>query len=63
MFTSAPVLVIFDTGKPFEVYYNVSHQGLCCVLKQERREVAYVSRQLKVHERNPLTAMVFALKI
>ena len=42
--TSAPLLVIPDTGKPFEVYYDASHQGLRCVLMQERRVVAYASR-------------------
>ncbi|KAG2383927.1 uncharacterized protein HKW66_Vig0153100 [Vigna angularis] len=67
--TSAPVLIIPDTSKPFEVYCDASHQGLGCVLMQERRAVAYASRQLKVHERNypthdlELAAVVFALKI
>jgi len=67
--TSAPVLVIPDTGKPFEVYCDASHQGLGCVLMQERRVVAYASRQLKNHEKNypthdlELAAVVFALKI
>ncbi|WVZ19293.1 hypothetical protein V8G54_006615 [Vigna mungo] len=51
--TSAPVLVIPDTGKPFE----------------EKKVVAYASRQLKTHEKNypthdlELAAVVFALKI
>jgi len=50
--TSASVLVIPDVGKPFEVYYGASHEGLGCVLMQERKVVAYASRQLKVHEKN-----------
>ena len=67
--TSAPVLVIPDTSRPFEVYCDASHQGLGCVLMQERRVVAYASRQLKSHEKNypthdlELAAVVFALKI
>ena len=67
--TSAPVLVIPDTSRLFEVYCDASHQGLGCVLMQERRVVAYASRQLKSHEKNypthdlELAAVVFALKI
>jgi len=67
--TSAPVLVIPDVGKPFEVYCNASHLGLGCVLMQEKKAVGYTFRQLKVHERNypthdlELAAIVFALKI
>jgi len=67
--TSAPILVIPDVGKPFEVYCDASHLGLGCVLMQENKAVVYASRQLKVHERNyptydlELVAIVFALKI
>ena len=67
--TSAPILVIPDVGKPFEVYYDASHLGLGCVLMQEKKAVAYASRQLKVHERNyptydlELADIVFTLKI
>jgi len=66
---SAPILVIPDVGKPFEVYCDVSHLGLGCVLMQEKKVVAYASRQLKVHERNypthdlELATIMFALKI
>jgi len=61
--------MILDTGKPFEIYYCVSHQGLDCVLMQEKRVVAHASKQLKVHEKNypthnlELAVMVFTLKI
>ena len=34
--TSTLVLVIPNTGKPFEVYCDASHQGLGCVLMHER---------------------------
>jgi len=67
--TSAQILVILDVGKPFKVYYDASHLGLSCVLMQEKKVVAYASRQLKVHESNypthdlELVAIVFALKI
>jgi len=66
--TTAPILVIPDTAKTFEVYCDASYQGLDCVLMQEKRPIAYASCQLKVHEKNypthdlELVAVVFALK-
>jgi len=42
--TSAPILVILDVDEPFEVYCDASHLGLDCVLKQEKKAVAYTSR-------------------
>ena len=67
--TSAPVLAIPKSGEQFTIYTDASHQGLGCVLMQERRVIAYGSRQLKPHELNypthdlELAAIVFALKI
>jgi len=67
--TNAPVLTKPDTNQSFEVFCDASCQGLGCVLMQNKKVVAYASRQLKVHERNypihdlELAAVVFALKI
>ena len=63
--TSALVLTLPEGTKGFVVYYDASRVGLGCVLMQHEKVVAYVSRQLKVHERNypthdlELAAMVF----
>jgi hypothetical protein len=67
--TSAPVLVLPDLTKKFDIYYDTSHQGLRCVLMQEGQVVCYASRQLRKHEENypthdlELAAVVHALKI
>ncbi|XP_019184184.1 PREDICTED: uncharacterized protein LOC109179070 [Ipomoea nil] len=67
--TTAPVLILPSGTEGFEVYSDASKKGLGCVLRQNRRVIAYASRQLKVHEENYLThdlelaAVVFALKI
>ena len=67
--TSSSVLVIPDVTQPFQVYCDACIQGLGCVLMQDKRAVAYASRQLRVHEKNypthdlELAAVVFALKI
>jgi hypothetical protein len=66
--TTATVLILLDVHKPFSVYCDASYTGLGCVLMQERRVVAYSSRQLKIHEKNypthdlELAAVVHALK-
>ncbi len=48
----APVLILPDQTKDFQVYCDTSRHGLGCVLKQESRVVAYASRQLRPHEGN-----------
>ncbi|GKC30686.1 putative reverse transcriptase domain-containing protein [Tanacetum coccineum] len=60
----------FDWGtENFIIYYDASHKGLGDVLMQNEKVIAYVSRQLKIHEKNYTThdlelgAMVFSLKI
>ena len=57
-----------DITKPFDVYCDASKIGLGCVLMQEGKVIAYLSRQLKQHEQNYLThdlelaAVVLVLK-
>ncbi|GJX03860.1 putative reverse transcriptase domain-containing protein [Tanacetum coccineum] len=64
----APVLSLPDGVEDFVVYCDASNQGLGCVLMQRDKEIAYVSRQLKIHEKNYTThdlelgAVMFALK-
>ncbi|GKF91868.1 putative reverse transcriptase domain-containing protein [Tanacetum coccineum] len=66
---NAPVLALLDGSEDFLVYYDASCQGLGCVLMQRGKVIAYVSRQLKIHEKNytthdlELDAVVLALKI
>jgi hypothetical protein len=42
----APVLIMPDLQKNFDVYCDASRQGLGCVLMQEGHIIAYASRQL-----------------
>nr|GEV31976.1 retrotransposon protein, putative, Ty3-gypsy subclass [Tanacetum cinerariifolium] len=55
-------------SKNFVVYRDASNQGFCCVLMQRGKVIAYVSTQLKIHEKNYTThdlelgSVVFALK-
>ncbi|GKB47895.1 putative reverse transcriptase domain-containing protein [Tanacetum coccineum] len=66
---NAPVLALPDGPEEFIVYYDASGLGLRCVLMQNGRVIAYVSRQLKIHKKNYTThdlelgAVVFAFKI
>jgi hypothetical protein len=53
--TSAPVLILPDITKKFDIYYDASWQGLGCVLMQDGKVVSYASRQLRKHEENYLT--------
>jgi hypothetical protein len=63
------VLVMPDLQKGFDIYCDVSLQGLDCVLMQEGHVIAYASRQLRKHEQNypthdlELAVVVHALKI
>ncbi|CAA0831250.1 Uncharacterized mitochondrial protein AtMg00860, partial [Striga hermonthica] len=67
--TTASVLSIPDPTLEFTIYSDASKMGLGCVLMQQRKVVAYASRQLKPHEQNypthdlELAAVVHALKI
>ncbi|KAM1670701.1 hypothetical protein ACFX2K_044640 [Malus domestica] len=67
--THTHVLALPDDSGNFEVYSDMSLNGLGCVLMQHRKVIAYALRQLKPHEMNypthdlELAAIVFALKI
>ncbi|GKE90897.1 putative reverse transcriptase domain-containing protein [Tanacetum coccineum] len=66
---NAPILSLPDGVEDFVVYYDVSNQGLGCVLMQKDKVIAYASRHLKIYEKNYTThdlelgAVVFALNI
>ena len=67
--TSAPILTLPDDDSEFVIYSDASLNGLGCVLMQNGKVIAYISRQLKPHERRypthdlELAAVVFALKM
>jgi hypothetical protein len=67
--TTAPVLIMPDIHKGFDVYCDASRQGLGCVLMQEGKVVEYAYRQLRKHDQNypthdlELAAIVHELKI
>nr|GEV17177.1 retrovirus-related Pol polyprotein from transposon TNT 1-94 [Tanacetum cinerariifolium] len=66
---SAPILALPKGSENFVVYYDASRKGLGVVLMQREKVIAYVSRQVKIHEKNytthdlELRAVVFALKM
>src|SRR3954470_9045342 len=66
---SPPVLAPPDTQKDFMIYCDASRQGLGCVLMQERKVIAYGSRQLRTHEDKypthdlELAVVIYALKL
>ncbi|GKC92495.1 putative reverse transcriptase domain-containing protein, partial [Tanacetum coccineum] len=52
---NAPVLALPDGPEDFVVYCDASGIGLGCVLMQRGKVIAYMSRQLKIHEKNYTT--------
>ena len=66
--TSAPIFALPSGDGGYEVFADASENGLGCVLMQNRKVIAYASRQLKTHEMNyqthdlELAAIVHALK-
>jgi hypothetical protein len=67
--TTAPVLILPDLFKKFDIYCDASRKGLGCVLMQDGHVVSYASHQLRKHEENypthdlELATVVHALKI
>ncbi|GKA23351.1 retrotransposon protein, putative, ty3-gypsy subclass [Tanacetum coccineum] len=66
---SAPILALPEGSENFVVYCDASHKGLCAMLMQKEKVIAYASRQLKIYKKNYTThdlelgAVVFALKM
>ncbi|GJV54275.1 hypothetical protein Tco_1450016 [Tanacetum coccineum] len=66
---SAPILSLPEGSENFVVYCDASRKELGVVLMQREKDIAYVSHQLKIHEKNYTThdlelgAVVFALKM
>ncbi|GKE98273.1 putative reverse transcriptase domain-containing protein, partial [Tanacetum coccineum] len=52
---SAPILALPEGSEDFIVYYDASIKGLDAVLMQREKVIDYVSRQLKIHEKNYTT--------
>ncbi|GJS76846.1 putative reverse transcriptase domain-containing protein [Tanacetum coccineum] len=66
---NAPILASPKGSENFIVYCDASHKGLGAALMQNKKVIAYASRQQKIHEKNYTThdlklgVVVFALKI
>ena len=66
--TTTPILALLTRDRGFMVYTNTSGQGLGYVLMQNRRVIAYASRQLQSYKMNhpthdlELAAIVHTLK-
>ncbi|GJW98220.1 retrotransposon protein, putative, ty3-gypsy subclass [Tanacetum coccineum] len=66
---SAPILLLPEGSENLVVYCDTSRKGLGTVLMQREKVIAYVLRQIKIHEKNYTThdlelgVVVFALKM
>nr|GEZ96848.1 putative reverse transcriptase domain-containing protein [Tanacetum cinerariifolium] len=66
---SAPILALPEGSENCVVYCDASRKGLGTVLMKREKVIAYMSRQLKIHENNYTThdlefgAVVFAFKM
>nr|GEX21694.1 hypothetical protein [Tanacetum cinerariifolium] len=66
---SAPILALSKGSKDFVVYCDASLKGYGVVLMQQKKVIAYASRQLRAHEENYMThdlelgVVVFALRL
>lgn len=58
---TSPILVLPQSGEPFEVYCDSFYQGLGCMLMQHKQVVAYASRQLKL-TRRIIPHMIWSLR-
>ena len=67
--TTTSVLMLSDDNSDYVIYSDASLRDMGCVLMQNGRVISYLSRQLKLHERNypihdlELVAVVFTLKV
>jgi hypothetical protein len=67
--TTAPVLVLPNLSKKFDIYCDASRQGLGCVLIQDGQVVSYAFHHLRKHKENypthdlELVVVAHALKI